>query len=117
MQQVIIDFIDYVDKRTISQSLAAVIEKIGPRETRVVAIKILGWLKEMARSKSADALAFDENYPWCQNLLVLLCDIPQLNELFHVAGRHIVFRDTVPASDREEIAKYVHAHYNPKVRT
>jgi hypothetical protein len=117
MNAIIAEFVDYVENRTTGNTLASVQGKIEATDLRILAIKLLGWLKEMARTGKHRPLAFNNTYTWCHNLLTLLSNIPQLNDLLVVDGNHIDFRDTLPADERVEIARYVDDHYKPKLRT
>ncbi len=117
MRPIIVDLVEYVEQRTVGSTLAPVLENVGDIEVRIVAISLLGWLKDMGRRGKQMPLAFNKKHTWCQNLLILLSDVPQLNELLQVAGEVVDFRDEITANERCEIEEYVDIHYNPKLRT
>jgi hypothetical protein len=114
MRPVIVELVDFVEKMTPGAILAPAVGRIGEKEVRVVAIKLLGWLKERAREGRQLWLAFKKSYPWCQNLLLLL-ETPPVAELFEVDGNRIDFHDNIEVDERQEIEKYVDLGYKPRV--
>jgi len=117
MRTIVVDLINYVAKRPGSGMLNSALKTIGETEVRIIAIKLLGWFKEQARSGRRSSLHYNEHHTWCRNLNTLVTEIPELNELLLVDGRRIDFSSNVSDDDRVEITEFVDAHYSPRLRT
>ncbi len=115
MKIVVADLVDFVENKTIGDSLAAVVKKVGEVEMRIVAIHLLSRLKEWARSAKHKPFAFNTKHSWCQNFLILLSSVRELGELFEVDGNRVEFRSGVSEEERAKTLKYVEVHYKPKL--
>jgi hypothetical protein len=116
MRPIIVELVEYVENGKTSEGMHECLEEIGAVEVRIVAIKLLGWLKQLARTGKQKGLKFNKSYTWCMNFIRLMSTLPELRLLLELKEREIDFRSDVSADERLEIAKYVDVHHNPKLR-
>lgn len=120
MRQIIVQMVRYIEQEGETPLLNPAEEKWGNKDLRLLVIKIVGWLKSVARSPLGRhrPLSLDSQYSWRQPLLEFIVDTPELSELFEPdpTGRKLDFRDNIPLEERMEIQRYIDEHYRPPVR-
>ncbi len=115
--QVIRDLLAYVNDGRVGESLAATQESIGPTGLRVVAIKVLSWLKSQNRLPTKRPLKINMEYPWCANLATLLATNTDIAVIFVLCEDAFDFRAEIAEGTRREILACVDAHYQPPLIT
>lgn len=115
--EVIHDLLDYVNEGTLCESLQSGADTIGSHRLRVVAIKVLGWLKSQHRMATKCALALNRSHTWCENLEVWMQLGSPLSECFEIGEDGFDFRAEVTQDERDDIRAMVDTHHQPRLMT
>jgi hypothetical protein len=86
---------------------------IGARNFRIVAIKLLGWLKSQARLGKQYPLKVNCRYRWCQDLTILITEHGFLGELVELSDETLIWRVDVSEPTRRQVCSFVDREYNP----
>jgi hypothetical protein len=89
---------------------------IGAPRLRVVAIKLLGWLKAQHRLGKESALQLDSHYQWCVELKRLVAECRAFSEVFREENDTLVFRDDIEQAKRVAARSVADKEYNPILR-
>lgn len=117
MISIIYELVELVETGKVPVSLAQIDGSIGSQELRVVAIKVLGWLKSRARFPNDRPFNLYDSFGWCANLRVLVASSDELSSTFQIDGNVLNFAPTVTPLERREIEKFVDQHYRPPLMT
>jgi hypothetical protein len=85
--------------------------ELGRMELRYVVARLVGWLECQADPTTADrppserVLLIDPKYQWCQNLLRLFDEFPELGRYFAVAGGELAWSDDVSFREQLSLAR------------
>ena len=111
--QIINDMLNFINKNEISDSLITIEEAIGKKELRVVAIKILNWLKAQKRTSKNISLTIKNEHDWCKNLKHWLAHDALLANLFYIHENKYNFLPTVKENLRKKIRDTVDHSFKP----
>jgi len=114
---IILELLDFVNKGQVSEWLHHAETRLGREEVRLLAIKLLGWLKSRNRFQRNRPLALNKHRPWCRELVDWLTHDERLASLFSASEDSFDFRDDVPEELRRAIWAKVDAEYSPRLRT
>jgi hypothetical protein len=109
----ILDLITYVKEGPAEPDAvrASIIFQIRPRY--IAASLFLDWLLERGEGRTSDPLELKRGSSWLQALRELLEEKEALGKLFVVSDNYLNFCKSVSTSDKEEVEKFVVAHYEP----
>jgi hypothetical protein len=116
MRPVVTELLEYVEHGNASGSLEKAIDIIGPIPLRIIAIKLLGWLREIALTGKYRPLTWNNKYDWCNNFLRLHELIPEFADTFRVGPRHLNLAQSITPQEQNDIIETVNARYRPKLR-
>lgn len=120
--EIIDRMIQYMDKREENILIGSDI-KISKGDLSIVIIKILSWLKlEYKRSiwmsegrKSVyKSLDINNDYPWCNNLRMLVENEKLFSDYFVIKDNKFDFADSVVEHERMLAREMVYNGYNPE---
>jgi hypothetical protein len=94
-------------------SLECAVSKLGRVRMRLLAMKILRWLKTQHRFGNDRPMALDFEFRWCQELRQLVDLWPELGSLLQIVGDEVTFRDTATREDRLRLRQQVDEAYRP----
>jgi hypothetical protein len=114
---VIDDFIEYVEAGRLRESLKQSAQDIGAKRLRGAAIKVLGWLKDQNRREREAPLSLNMNYPWCNELAMLVRPGGVLSPWFAISDNEFDFHSGVGEDERKDIRAAVDRGFNPPLRT
>ncbi len=116
-----IDVVDgllvYVESGATSPGLSPGVEAMDQLRVRVIAIKLLGWLRLQATSLTERPLELIDAYTWSQDLRKLITLCSSFSEVFEIQGNSIDFRATVSMEERTRIRQMVVRRYKPRLFT
>jgi hypothetical protein len=90
-------------------------EALGTERLRVVIIHLFKWLNSQARMGSKRPLSLIEGAEWSQNVCDLLSAVKNLDAIFAVTRNELDFRDQIQEDARDEIRRFVHEVYRPRL--
>lgn len=85
------------------------------RAMRIVAIKIIGWLADQHAFGEREPLELNMDYPWCQDVEMLLRPGSPLSTWFCIRETVLDFRSNVDKCERDRIRQLAHSQYHPKI--
>ena len=107
------DLVELVEAGKVTSSLTEANATIGSQPLRVVAIKLLGWLKARTAFPNERPLKLSDEVEWCANLRTLMSSSPELSAMFQIDGDALNFSPAVPQAQRREIEEFVGQNYRP----
>ncbi len=116
MGGIIDDIVAFVDRGDVPPSVASLVEIVGKLGLRVVAIKLLSWLRFQAKWHNEKPLVLNWNWPWCQDMKKVLEWLGPLRELLEIEGNECNFKPSVSAEERAHYRRVALAGYNPPLR-
>ena len=122
MNTIINDLLNFVETGNVSKNLLAIDAKLGKSDLgdvsrlRDVAIKILGWLRGIARLKKIYPLRLNTNYEWCNDLQIFLNNSSEISEYFEIIDWKLQFKSNVNSDEITNILRIVEKEYNPVLR-
>jgi hypothetical protein len=111
-------FVDFVNSRERGPGpgrLSEARSEIGSQRMRVVAIKLVSWLKGMRRLGKPLPLPLNTQFEWCHDLLQLINDKGLLRDVINVREDGLVLSPDLSSQEREELLAFVDAGYKPKL--
>src|SRR5262245_36741556 len=105
MKSIIDEFLHCVENNQTGALLESIELELGKSNLRVVAIKLLSWIKSQARQQQPQPLDLNPAFPWCEWLRSLVQTNKHLSELFNVDGNRLDFRIEISEIERKEIWK------------
>lgn len=110
--------IAYVDKDAdVAGLLAAAEERIGDDRLRILAIKLLAWMKAQHRSRKLRPLTLADDFTWCNDLRHVLRYDDTLTAVFAIKDHTLNFVDSLPTSERLALCETVDSRYRPPLMT
>jgi hypothetical protein len=113
------NLLDFVNSRAASPGpeVAGALAAIGKLRLRLVAIKLLSWLKLQRRVRKVLPLGMDDRHEWCRDLLDLVQRQALLNGVIAIESGAVVLSSGLRQDEREELLALVDAEYQPPLRT
>jgi hypothetical protein len=109
MNQAITDCVKFVFENELSPLIAPVTGRQGRAPLRMALGELMNWLKGIAEGFAGPRLHVGS--PTLRRVLrAAVTEIEGLADLFEVKHAHVAFRQTVGATERNEIAAYVRAN-------
>jgi len=105
-----------IGNREISVNMADAEKTLDRRSLRIACDELLFWLKRQARLKIQRPFLLP-TCEWADTLRRLVTAVPELAEVFAVEPEQMTFRAEIPLQERLEIEEFVHARFNPRLRT
>jgi hypothetical protein len=91
------------------------VEMFGARAARVLAIKLLDWLRLGRRLRNTKPMVLNPHYPWCNNLISWLDQEDSVKIYFYCKNNRFNFLPDVPLKKIDEIKVFVRKHYCPRL--
>jgi hypothetical protein len=111
-------FVDFLNSRESGPGPGRVSEArsaIGSQRMRVVAIKLVSWLKDMRRLGKPLPLPLNTQFEWCRDLVQLINDKGLLRDVIDVREDGLMLSPDLSSQEREELLAFVDAGYKPKL--
>jgi hypothetical protein len=112
----ILDLIAYVERGQGSEWISRIEVVIGAARLRVVAIKLLGWLKSQNRLRTKRPLDLKVAFAWCAELRNVLAHDSSLGTIFVASDNSVDFRSEISEDLRNEIRGEVDSNHNPPLK-
>src|SRR5262245_10719621 len=90
MRPIVAELSDYVARQQAGPALLPAEALISAPRLRILAIKILVWLKEQGWSRR-HPLSGEGQFTWCKNLMTLLSELPEWGQLIEGDGQTFDF--------------------------
>lgn len=113
MKSIIRELLQYVENDQTGALLQSIALELGKSDLRVVAIKLLGWIKVQARQNKPQPLELSRAFPWCERLRNVVQKSEHFSELFNIEGNILDFRAEVSQKERAQILELVNEQFNP----
>ena len=113
MKRIVSELLQYVENDQTGALLEGIELELGKSDLRVVAIKLLGWIKVQARQKKPQPLELCPAFPWCERLRNVVQKNEHFSEVFNVEGNILDFRVEVSQKERAQILELVNEKFNP----
>src|SRR3954452_20923733 len=97
---IIDDLLAFVNSGHVSEGLLIARQRMSDEDLRIVAIKILSWLKSQNRVHTKRPLPLNIEYPWCSQLIDWLTVDSHLSNLFSESEGLFDFRPDVPVAQQ-----------------
>lgn len=108
----LLEFIDSPDGMP-SDNMAGAVSEFGKLRIRVVAIKILSWLKTQHKTSRLFPLDLNDRYEWCRDFVRLYSDKAFLPDILSIDKGAVVLSADLSTKERDDLLKYVDASYRP----
>ena len=114
--------LEYRNKRDVS--LLGCSSEFEAENLIVIVTEILSWLKlerkrelwiEQGRKNTLKPMNINPSFPWCRDLLKLVCEDSIIAEVFSVEGNCLQFRNDISEEYRREARRIADEKYNPQM--
>lgn len=112
MSELIKELVDYQKNGSAGPLLNQIEKKIGPKDLRLVTIKLLSWLKVEHSRKASKPLVLG-SFPWCDVLHSLLEDYPTFSDIFEISGNDFTYNQGLSANQIDLMTEIAVSGYNP----
>jgi hypothetical protein len=114
------ELIDYLESGQAGPRLAIVEQRIGLERLRIIAGRLLGWLKSRhhMRYKAAyPPLRLNMSYDWCRDFAAVIAEDSILNSLFAVSEDGLDFRREIDEQTKNDVCSFVDSRHHPRMRS
>lgn len=95
----------------------SVSSEIGDDRMRVIAIKVLGWMKSQHRMGKLRPLRLKPAWSWCNELSELMSRLDIFSDVLELQTSGIVFKSSLSEKTKLEICELVDRKYEPRLMT
>ncbi len=114
--QTVADLLRFVNAgASTATQISPAIAEIGRKQVRVVAIKLLSWMKSQHRIGKLWPLELLEKFEWCRNLLHLMQKQAFASDLIHATDTTVVFLPELNEDQVKTLLAFVDAGYQPQL--
>ena len=117
MKEAVKNLLDFVSspQAAPASDLANAISEVGKLRLRLVAIKLLSWLKLQRKLGKPLSLDLDDRHEWCRDLVTLVKSHGLLDDMITIQGGAVVLSSSLSADEREELLAFVDDGYQPRL--
>lgn len=112
------DLVAFIDSKEVnSQSLRRALEDMDQRRLRIIAIKILDWMKSQYRIGQLRHLRLRKDYTWCNDLRHIIETHQFFHEMLTIEDEGLTFASHLDNESRMHICAKANQLYNPPLMT
>jgi hypothetical protein len=91
--------------------------QVGKLRLRLVAVKILAWLKLQRKLGKPLPLDLDDRHEWCRDLVYFVNSWPLLQSIIRIEGAAAILSSDLSVDAREKLLTLVDTRYQPRLIT